>query len=142
MPPLDLPMPHILTTIVLTELPGELITTAGIVTAALLTLIGVVVGHLVAARTARKAQTATRDVTSGELALEIAKEARAEVVTVKAELGAVRSESDARHAQYGLAHRHGSELHHLWPIDALPERPTWPPDLAPPIWPVHTAPPA
>ncbi|WP_314647615.1 hypothetical protein [uncultured Microbacterium sp.] len=117
----------------LANVPGELIATAGVIVAALLTLAGVVVGHIHSARTARRTATLTREQTSGELALDIAREGRAEIATVKAELSAVRAESDTRHAQYGLAHRHASTLHTRWPGDQVADRPTWPGELAPPL---------
>jgi len=111
------------------DVTPELLTAAGVVGAAALALFGALVGHFMSARTARRAQ----DVTAGGLALDMARETRAELVEVKAEMRQVRAESDARHAQYGLAHRHASQLHHEWPGDAIPFRPAWPGELAPPI---------
>lgn len=120
-------------TTLLADVPGELIATGGVIVAALLTLIGVIAGHAYSARTARRTASITREQTSGELALDIAREGRAEIATVKQELSAVRAESDARHAQYGLAHRHASTLHTRWPDTAVAERPSWPTELAPPL---------
>lgn len=117
----------------LAEAPGELLTAAGVTVAGLLTLIGVITGHYYAGRTARRAASISREQTSGELALDIAREGRAEIATVKAELSAVRAESDTRHAQYGLAHRHASTLHTRWPGDQVADRPTWPDELSPPV---------
>lgn len=119
--------------LILQTLPGELVTAGGVILAAFITLLGVVIGQAVQAHAARRTARQTREQTSGELALDIAKESRSEIASVKAELREVRVESDTRHAQYGLAHRHASTLHTRWPDAAVADRPHWPAELAPPV---------
>lgn len=114
------------------QVPPEVFTVSGVIVAAVLTLIGAVVGHLTTARAARRATQVSRDQQAGELALDLAKQATTDVAAMRGEVATYRTEITAERTRFVGAYVHASTLHYQWPADQLPVRPDWPTTLPSP----------